>query len=429
MKNIHILITLLLVSISLIACRQVPDKSPNIESITISDAEALGPYFTKDNKGNPVLCWTELNSQDSLYRLKYAIYDVQLNKFGKPITVLGSEGSSTAAESMSKVAFKDDGTIVALFNKRFENADNRFASAIYYTISDDEGQTWTEPQFIHSEASQNYGRSFFTISRLADGEVGAIWLDGRFGESEKGSALFFARTENGQGFGVDTCLDKNTCECCRTEILIDKNGGIHLAYRGIQTPFGKQTRDMVYSFSKDNGKSFDTAKPISKDNWEIEGCPHTGPTLAYTGDAINALWFTGAGIPGLYFSSLGNTEEEFKGKIEMSKAGRHPQMVSIKDNSLAMVWDEVLDKEQDSGDKPMHHDHGMAMKSDSPSAYSRIVLTLFNKGRINKQIPISPESQIAYHPVICSLKNGVLTAWVNEAAGKPFISYSFIGIN
>lgn len=429
MKNIPVLITLFLVSIGLIACRQVPDKSPTIESITISDGEALGPYFTIDHKGNPVLCWTELNSKDSLYRLMYAIYDIQLNKFGEPITVLGSEGSSTAAESMSKVAFKDDGTIVALFNKRFENAENRFASAIYYAISDDEGKTWTEPQFIHSEASQNYGRSFFTISRLADGEVGAIWLDGRFGESEKGSALFFARTENGQGFGANICLDKNTCECCRTEILIDKNGGIHLAYRGIQTRFGRQTRDMVYSFSKDNGKSFDPAKPISKDNWEIEGCPHTGPTLAYTGDAINAIWFTGAGIPGLYFSSLGNAEEEFNDKIAISEMGRHPQMVSTKDNSLAIVWDEVLDKEEDSGEGSMHHGHGIAAKSNSPSTYSRIILTLFNRGSVSKQVPISPESQIAHHPVICSLGDGVLTAWVNEEAGKPFISYSFIGIN
>lgn len=432
MKNIHILIAFFSVFILLNACQPSPEKSPNVESFTVSDSEALGPYFTKDNKGNPVLCWTELSNQDSVYRLKYAIYDVQLNKFGEPITVLGSEGSSIAAESMSKVGFKEDGTVVALFNKRFENAESRFASAIYYTLSEDDGQSWTEPQFIHSESSENYGRSFFSLSTLADGELGAIWLDGRFGESEKGSALFFARTEKGLGFGVDTCLDKNTCECCRTEILKDQNGGIHIAYRGIQTPFdhlGKQVRDMVYSFSNDNGKSFETAKSISKDNWEIEGCPHTGPTLAYTKDGVNALWFTGAGIPGLYFSSLENANQGFNTKIEMSRAGRHPQMVSINNNTLAIVWDEVISKEHHSENAPMQHENGVAMGHDSPSEYSRIVLTIVNQGKMYKQVPISPKSQIAHHPVITALENGVMAAWVNEEAGKPVISYAFIELN
>lgn len=434
MKHIHILLisTLFSAFIFLIACQPSPEKSPNIESITVSGSEAVGPYFTNDNKGNIVLCWTELSSKDSLYRLKYAIYDAQLNKFGEVITVLGSEGSSIASESMSKVAFKGDGTVVALFNKPFENPVSRFASAIYYTLSTDDGQTWKAPQFIHSETSQNYGRSFFNLNTLADGEVGAIWLDGRFGESEKGSALFFARTENGQGFGMDTCLDKNTCECCRTEILKDENGGIHIAYRGIQVPLdhlGKQVRDMVYSFSSDNGKTFIPAIAISKDNWEIEGCPHTGPTLAYTKEGINALWFTGAGIPGLYFNSIVGANQEFNAKMEMSRAGRHPQMVSINDNSLAIVWDEVMGKEQNSGDKTMQHDHGMAMENESPSAYSRIVLTLFNQGKVDKQVPISPESRIAHHPVISSLDNGILAAWVDEEDGRSSIVYSFIGID
>lgn len=434
MKNIHILLSLFSAFILLSACQPSPEKSPNIEYITVSDSEAVGPYFTKDNKGNPVLCWTELNSQDSLYRLKYAIYDVQSNSFGVPITVLGSEGSSTAAESMSKVAFKSNGTVIALFNKRFEDSESRFASAIYYTLSKDEGKSWTEPQFIHTETSQDYGRSFFSISTLADGEVAAIWLDGRFGDAEKGSALFFARTENGEGFGDEVCLDKNTCECCRTEILTDQQGGIHIAYRGIQLPLdhlGRQVRDMVYSFSSDNGKTFTPAKAISKDRWEIEACPHTGPTLAYDKDQVNALWFTGGGVPGLYFSSLKGSDQEFGTKTDISKTGRHPQMISLEDGNLVMVWDEVIRKEQKVENEA--HEHaavGMtAGSNNSPSEHSRVVLTLLKDGRLDRQFPVSNESHISHHPVITSLGNGILAAWVNEEDGEPSIAYSFMKIN
>lgn len=430
MKNIHFILSLFSISIILCACQLSPGKEAGIEYHTVTQAEAVGPYFTNDNKGNPVLCWTELDSQDSIYRLKYAVYDAHLNKFGDAITVLGSDGCSTASESMSKVAFKDDGTVVALFNKRFENAESRFASAIYYTLSNDNGESWTEPQFIHSESSLHYGRSFFSISPLEDGEVGAIWLDGRFGDSEKGSALFFARTEKGKGFGADICLDKNTCECCRTAFFKDQNGGIHIAYRGIQLPkghLGKQVRDMVYSFSSDNGKSFTAVKPISKDNWEIEGCPHTGPSLAHTGSGINALWFTGGGIPGLYLSSLEAASGQFREKIEMSRDGRHPQMISTRGDTLAMVWDEVWSEARNSEDMPIV-DHAMTMDNHSIPVRSRIILTLFNHGKI-AQFPISPASQIAHHPVITSFKSGVLAAWINDEAGKPTITYSFIELD
>jgi hypothetical protein len=114
--------------------------------------------------------------------------------------------------------------------------------------------------------------------------VAAIWLDGRFGKVIKGSALFYAATGKDQRFGQDKCLFKGTCECCRTDILQDENGNIHIAYRSILFPsslFGKQVRDMVYSFSKDNGATFSAAKVISKDNWALEGCPHTGPIPGY----------------------------------------------------------------------------------------------------------------------------------------------------
>lgn len=431
---IRIVVALFMLSASLTGCQSKSDKSPTIETLTKAGVEAVGPYFTKDNQGRPVLCWTEKSPQDSLYSLKYAIYNTETNQFNDAVSVAGSEGSSTAPESMSKVAFKSDGTIVAIFNKPFKDAKSRFASAIYYTLSSDDGHSWTSPQFIHSETSTHYGRSFFSIATLADGEVGAIWLDGRFGDAEKGSALFFSRTENGEGFGENTCLDKNTCECCRTAMLTDPKGGIHIAYRGIQFPFGqlgKQVRDMVYSFSTDNGASFTPARAIGNDNWQIEGCPHTGPTLAHVEDGVSALWFTGAGIPGLYFSTLKDDHQEFSKKNEISPSGKHPQMVAFKDEAIAIVWDEAVKKDQVEEKEPAmpNHEHMHMDNAHASSSLSNIIFTLLKEGKVDRQFPISDGSTTAHHPVIESLNNGVLVVWVNEKAGSPAIAYSFIEIN
>src|SRR5690606_899533 len=114
--------------------------------------------------------------------------------------------------------------------------------------SENGGESWSDAKFLHSDTSHAYGRSFFDVAKLKDGELAAVWLDGRYGKSIKGSALFFNRTLKGEGFVTDSCLDKGTCECCRTALLTDKEGNLHLAYRSIipNALSGKHVRDMVY---------------------------------------------------------------------------------------------------------------------------------------------------------------------------------------
>src|SRR5690606_37398163 len=268
--------------ILLASCEQNKEKSMDIKSIDNESADAINPYLTKDQNGNIVMCWTSKDPSDSVYRLKYAIYNESDNTFGKVITIPTSADLSTSPESMGKVAFKADGTIFAIFGKRIESPLNSFAGAVYYSVSTDNGKNWSEKKIIRSDTSQNTSHSFFDIATLKDGELAAVWLDGRFGTSEDGSALFFAKT-TGTSFGMDTLLDKNTCECCRTNILSDDLGNIHIAYRSLAFPsnmFGRQVRDMVYLSSNDGGESFSSIKSISEDNWQVDGCPHTGPSLA-----------------------------------------------------------------------------------------------------------------------------------------------------
>src|SRR5690606_7286884 len=126
---------------------------------------------------------------------KYAIYDQEINAFNSPILVTGTEGVGTSSESMNKIAFKTDGTIISVFSKKFENEKNPYAGAIYYNMSSDNGKTWSTPQFIHSDTSHHFSRNYFDITTLKNGEVAAIWLDGRYKATEKGLALFYSNTE------------------------------------------------------------------------------------------------------------------------------------------------------------------------------------------------------------------------------------------
>lgn len=414
--------------IFLTACKQKQDKSA-ISTLN-TDGIAVGPYLTQDNKGNPVLCWSEQDGKDSLYRLKYASYNEQNNRFGNPVTVPASSGISTSAESMGKIAFKADGTIIAVYSKRFLNEKNPYAGAIYYSSSTDDGNTWSSSQFLHSDTTHNYGRSFFDITTLKDGELAAIWLDGRYGKNIKGSALFFNRTSKGNGFGIDTCLEKGTCECCRTEILTDKSGNIHLAYRNITFPTelsDKQVRDMGYKLSTNNGKTFSAVKTISNDNWQIDGCPHSGPSLAITKDGINAVWFTAGGGSGIY-NATSNKSGNFDKRRLITPKGRHPQLISLANDQLVMVCEELKDEQEDKPMK-MNHSHGGMTMSHGPAVNSKIVLRTLAQRKEGRIMSITDGQQPDHHAVIIPINNGALIAWVREKNGRSEICYTRLNNN
>jgi len=391
---------------------------------------ATAPYLTYDNEGNPVLCWTEKNHTDSTYRLAFARYDASSGDFAPPITVAGSEGISTSPESMGKIAFKDDGTIVAVFAKPFLHEKNPFAGAIYFSISSDGGTSWSRPNFLHSDTAHHYGRNFFDIARLNNGEVGAVWLDGR-DKSIEGSTLYFASTTADSGFVAETVLHRGTCECCRTDLLVDNKGIIHVAYRSLMYPvalFGEQARDMAYVYSEDNGRTFTAETTISADNWAIRACPHTGPTLASRNGHIHAVWFTAGGSAGLYYAHAAPNHTSFSQRELLTTTGSHPQSIAMGTDSILVVYE----------DRPMPsvahhpdvhggmHDHHAQTSTDNTAMRSHILLHPIVKEHPSAPVRISTDDAYNHHPVIIQAGNALLIAWTHEKDGQSTIAYKKI---
>lgn len=408
----------------------------SVASIGTASHEAMNPYLTTDNKGNAVLCWTERSPVDSLFRLKYAVYDERKAAFGPGNEVSVSAGTGVSPESMNKVLFKGDGTVVAFFTRRFPNEKNPYAGAICYSVSRNEGKNWTAARYLHSDTSHTYGRSFFDVSRLGNGELAAVWLDGRYGKADTGSALFFSRTTKGSGFLKDSCIARSTCECCRTALLTDDLGNLHVAYRSIAYPplmNGRQIRDMMYIFSADGGNTFTKPVPLGTDNWQIDGCPHTGPSLAVTGQTVHALWFTGAGEPGIYYNQIVDGQHVFGRKELISSKGRHPQMVALKNGGLAMVWEEEIsvhaDHESAGGHDHMQMgEHHMQMTTGHmPAGASQIMLRLTVQGKPESRVFLTDGRTADHHAVIRQLKDGRLfIAWMHEEKDRSEIRYTVV---
>lgn len=386
----------------LTACHTNDKPRDNFESITeesilLSSENKTGksPYITKDEKGNAVASWVEGNETETY--VYYARWNSRKQAFGLPTKVDVTYGVTAHPESMPKLAFKANGTAYVFFHKKELSATNRFAGAIYYTYSTDEKQ-WSKPAFLHSDSSAGTGRSFFDVERLADGEVGAVWLDGRK-KQRNGSTLMFAKTNAGNTFEHDIEIAQKTCQCCRTELFVDQESTIHVVFRDI---YYDSIRDMAHLSSTDNGLTFSTPQRISADNWVINGCPHTGPTMAEDQDGLQFYWFTSGGGDGVYSTSTADNGATYTPRILVNPHAQHPQVRSL-EGKIVLVWDETF-------------------KTDS-TYIDRIGMQVGQDERTY----ISSEEHSSDHPVLSILENGdILLVWVESKRQQVGVKYRLI---
>src|SRR5690606_21070422 len=330
-----------------------------------------------------------------------------------------SKGTAVHPENMNKIAFRSDGTVVAVYSRKHPTEENRFAGSILYTQSFDGGNTWTDEAYLHSDISRNVGRGYFDLATLADGEVAAVWLDGRYGKASKGSALFFAKTEERQGFGEDRDIGESTCECCRTDLYVDQEDRLNIVYRDI---LNDSIRDIVHQFSSDNGATFSNPRRISHDNWVIHGCPHTGPSLASTSKGLHAVWFTAGGAPGVYFTSTADQGQTFTLRNKISDKAMHPQMAALPDDRLVLVWDEVIEEEAVPLQAGMHQHggHGTATRGSS------IILQTRKGNSVLDRVVLSDPAANASYPVLVTKEEKILVAWSQESAEGSAVYYRWL---
>lgn len=395
---------IILVFIFLLAgCSKQPYQETEDIPVRVSSEEASTPYLTSDYKGNPVLCWTERLPGEDSHILKYAISRDHGKSFGKPITVSPSKGTTSHSESANKVAFRKDGTVIAVFQLKEPTPDNPFAGSIRYTQSFDQGKSWSAPRYLHTDTRNGIGRNFFDIATLPDGEVGAVWLDGRK-QSENGSTLVFTKTSGDKGFQEDMEIAQATCECCRTNILADQRGNIHVTYRDI---LQDSIRDIAYLKSTDMGKTFTNPSRISADNWAINGCPHTGPSMTWINDKLHITWFTAGGKAGVYHTFSKDHGDTFEKKELISTEAMHPQVSATPEGNLIIAWDEP--NEQGSS----------------------VFIQMRNGDGSTKTLNITPGNVNVNYPVLQTVDDGnrLLLSWIQQVNEKPGVYYHTMDLN
>ncbi len=404
------------------ACAKNGQTGPSGEQSAISDsiriltspdqnAEAV---FLYNNGKDIIINWTQQDEHDRKNNLlRYAFFDYKTHAFDSIRTVPASRGLQLHVESMAKMAMDKAGKLWAVYRKKSPNDRSRFGGHLYYVISNDSGRTWSDEYKLVKDTTST-SQSFYDVALLPNGRIGLTWLDSR--SKRRGKTLYLAQTDSAGLFSIQKPVAFSTCECCRTELYVDPRGRIHIAYRNLIEPDeegfdGKgdvEIRDMYYLYSKDTAKTFTKPVPISRDNWHIYGCPHTGPSLAWNGKALGAVWFTAAhNQPGIFFTT--GHDGQFNPRTLLSKEGRHPQMIALGGKYYA-VYEEYYEKDG--------------------KGYYRIVLDVMDGEGHRKRYEISAPLTKNDHAVLTPVDDKhILVAWVNTDTRHPKIEYRMLPVD
>lgn len=386
------LLIIAIASIAVVGCREEKNKARRISSAGVN-AESV--FLTHDHEGHPAVAWTEKSGER--LTLSIAVSSDDGDTFGEKITVPLAADVTTQPESMPKVAFKKDGTIIVAYEKKSPTKENKYAASIYYVVSKDQGKSWSREAYMHGDTIPGKSRSYFDIETLANGEVGAAWLDIKLNNEPGGRSLRFAKTNETNAFANEILVDSSACQCCRVDVYTDVTRNVHVAYRGLKSgKMGQTIRDMMIATSTDQGNRFTAPLTISVDNWNIDGCPHTGPSLCSNNTGLITLWYTEGSGNGIYYTHRTGAEEEFRPRELVSNAGRHPQ-VSANGDKIAMLWEENVN----INDKPLTNIH----------------YRIINDGTDLEKKILTPKDVNAFLPVVTPVNDGFLVAYLMEIDG------------
>lgn len=392
----------LVLAINCISCAQPLIKAG--PAVQIDNIPGQCPYLTKDENGNMAISWVRMVN-DSTAAFCYAI-SKDGKTFGAPIVIPGSGNIQPHGENLPKIIFKPSHEVIALWGAANPNPKNKYSGLVFYVQSFDEGKSWTALKTLVTDTA-SYDQRYYDIALLPNGEAGIIWLDNRKTVTNEGSGLYFATTNGKNGFENARLISQPCCQCCRTDLFIDKNENVHVLYRGI---IQDSIRDMVHIVSTNKGQSFSAPERISNDNWVISGCPHTGPAMTENADGLHFAWFTGGKKHGCFYTRSTDNGATFVMQDSISAAGSHPQLTSLTNGNVVIVWDESTS----IGNKPG----------------KKIGIQVRNKeGRSELKTYLTDDNTLASYPVLSPVNEHTsIVAYTAQSGEKPFVSYQLVDI-
>ncbi len=306
------------------------DYAPRMGAVvTIAAEGATNPTTAVDPGGkHAYVAWVGAPSEPHRADVWLARVGADGSIEGQPVRVNTIPGDAAPHEQApAQVAVGPEGNVYVAYQHSIPIAGRKHpASVLRVARSIDGGLTFEPAIDVNDDADgPPSSHTFHHIMVGPEGKVYVSWLDGRLREAHRieraaasgvnphdhgatdekgipGSDVRIAwSTDGGRTFSRSVVVDGGVCPCCRTALALGPDGVLYVAWR---KAFPDEVKDVVVARSEDGGRSWGPPVRVHGDNWQIQGCPHVGPSLAVDAySRLHVTWFTGApGRPGLYYA-------------------------------------------------------------------------------------------------------------------------------
>lgn len=269
---------------------KVPDSVGELRGPSTA---STAPTVAFDRAGRLWAVWVERS------RVFASVSDDLGRTFGKAVTITPQpEDVDANGESRPKIATGPGGEIYLTWTRA---GRERFTGYIRFSRSIDGGRTFSTPVTLNDDERET-GHRFDTVHVGPTGTVYVVWIDKRdldkATEAKKpyaGAALYFTRsTDRGATFSPNEKLKDEVCECCRIAVDFDGQEPV-MFWRDV---IGGTTRDHGILRFRDRLTAGSPSR-ATHDGWEIDACPHHGPSMSIAkGGTYHLVWFTGHGPQG-----------------------------------------------------------------------------------------------------------------------------------
>ncbi len=196
----------------------------------------------------------------------------------------------------------------------------------------DGGQTW---QPGSNPTGSEVDQSHPDLVADPKGHFHLVWLDDRDENGYQG-VRYAKSKDTGQHWELAQTLDDSSCSCCWNRLLIGPDRQINALYRDMQP------RDMALAQSADAGQSWRKISTVGEFNWVFDGCPHNGGALAWAGQTLHSLVWTGVeNKAGLYH--LHSTDNGLSWSIPQAMGAAslafHSDIAALDEKHLLAIWD------------------------------------------------------------------------------------------
>lgn len=174
----------------------------------------------------------------------------------------------------------------------------KYSGDIRFTRSLNGGRSFDEPLTVNDDGLLTSHR-FDAMGVDSQGRVYIAWLDKRdlvaakqAGIEYAGAALYYAVSENrGESFAFNRKVVDHSCECCRTAMAMDSRDRAVVLWRHV---YPVNMRDHAIARLSVDSSSLEGMPPrATDDGWQVEGCPHHGPSITMdSDDRAHLLWFS-----------------------------------------------------------------------------------------------------------------------------------------